>query len=299
MSAASTATPRIRNRTRKMVAEEQPVGSTSIGRRAGGAQHRLEGVRKGVMVPIDDQLDQILAWLERRASRRTREGMARYGIVATKAFGVSMAELRRKAREHGPDYRLAAALWKTGWYEGRMLAALVDEPARVTPTQMDRWARAFDNWAICDTTCFQLFDKTPHAWSRIHSWAARPEEFVKRAAFALVASLGVHDKHASDEPFTRVLPLILRGARDDRNFVKKAVSWALRVIGRRSPALNAASIDLASRLVASDMPSARWVGRDALRELTSPRVESLIASTPRRRPIKGRPKGRDVRRARR
>jgi 3-methyladenine DNA glycosylase AlkD len=203
---------------------------------------------------------------------RNRKGMARYGIVAAKVFGVSVVQIRELAKRYGRDHALAEALWRTGWHEARMLAAFVDDPMRVSPAQMDRWARQFDNWAICDTTCSHLFDKSPHAWRKIAPWARRRDEFVRRAAFALLASLGVHDKTAPDRAFTRLLPLIERAAADERNFVKKAVSWALRVVGRRSAALNAASIELARRLIGSGVPPARWVGRDALRELTSPRV---------------------------
>ena len=163
-----------------------------------------------------------------------------------------------------------------------MLCAFVDEPARVTPTQMDRWARDFDNWAICDTICFHLFDRTPHAWRKVAQWSRRRQEFVKRAAFALLASVGLHDKETGDDPFLRSLPLIERGAADDRNFVKKGVSWALRAVDRRNPGLNAAAVETARRLAVSDRPAARWVGKDALRELTGPVVRRQFARRSRR-----------------
>ena len=220
---------------------------------------------------------EVLAWLERRGTRKNREGMARYGIVAPKVFGVSVATLQQLGKKLGRDHALAGALWKTGWYEARMLAAFVDEPARVTTAQMDRWARDFDNWAVCDHLCFHLFDRSPPAWTRVAPWSRRREEFVKRAAFALLAGLGLHDKVAADARFLRALPLIERGAADERNFVKKGVSWALRVIGRRNRALNAAAVDLAARLADSDLPSARWVGRDAHRELTGAVVRRALA----------------------
>ena len=213
---------------------------------------------------------EILSWLEHRGTRHNREGMARYGIVAPKVFGVSVADLRTHARQYRGDHALAEALWKTGWYEARMLAAFVDDPARVTPRQMDHWARDFDNWAICDTVCFHLFDKTPHAWPKIRRWSDRRHEFVKRAAFALLASVALHDKAAVAQPFLDALPLIERAASDDRNFVKKGVSWALRGIGkRRDPELRRAALQLAQRLSAATDPSARWVGRDALKDLRS------------------------------
>ena len=215
-----------------------------------------------------DEVQAVLAWLERRGSKRNRDGMARYAIVADKVFGVSVGTLRQLARRLGRSHPLALALWQSGWYEARMLAAFVDEPARVTPAQMDRWCRDFDNWAICDTVCFHLFDRTPHAWRKVAQWSSSREEFVKRAAFALLASLALHDKGAADGPFLRVLPLVERAAPDERNFVKKGVSWALRSIGRRNAALNAAAIKVARRLEASPEGAARWVGRDALRDLT-------------------------------
>jgi 3-methyladenine DNA glycosylase AlkD len=209
-----------------------------------------------------------LRWLERRGSKRDREGMARYGIVAEKVFGVSVASIRQLGNRRGRDHTLALVLWKTGWYEARMLAAFVDEPDRVTPAQMDAWAKDFDNWAICDTLCFHLFDKTPHAWSRISKWSKSKDEFVRRAAFALLASVALHDKKAPDAPFEKSLKLVERYAIDDRNFVKKGVSWALRGIGKRNRRLKAAALRTARKLAASGDKAARWVGKDALRDLT-------------------------------
>jgi 3-methyladenine DNA glycosylase AlkD len=217
-------------------------------------------------------VDETLAWLKRRGSKRNREGMARYGIVAPKAFGVSVGDLRARGKALGTDQALAQALWKTGWYEARMLAGFVADPAKTTAAQMDRWARDFDNWAICDHLCFHLFDRSPHAWRKIAQWSGRREEFVKRAAFALLASVALHDKTGPDEPFLRALPLIEGAATDERNFVKKGVNWALRGVGRRSPVLHAAALGTARRLAGSDAASARWIGKDALRELTGPAV---------------------------
>ena len=215
---------------------------------------------------------EVLAWLERRGSKKNRDGMARYAIVAPKVFGVSVGDLRKKGKELGRSHELAMALWKTGWYEARMLVPFVGEPERVTPAQMDRWCKDFDNWAICDALCFHLFDRTPYAYDKVAAWATRREEFVKRAAFALAASLAGHDRAAPDANFEKILPLIERAAEDDRNFVKKGVSWALRGIGMRSPNLHAASIDLARRLAESKSASARWIGKDALRDLSRPLV---------------------------
>lgn len=199
--------------------------------------------------------------------------MARYAIDAPKAFGVSVGTLRAYAKAHRRDHALALALWKTGWYEARMLAAFVDDPALVTPAQMDRWTRDFDNWAVCDHACFHLFDKTPHAYGKVPLWAKRNDEFIKRAAFALIASLALHDKKGPDKPFLRFLPLIERAATDERNFVKKGVSWALRGIGHRNPAMRAAALRSAERLAASGDRTARWVGKDALRDLNRPGVD--------------------------
>jgi len=219
-----------------------------------------------------------LSWLEQKSTQRDRENLARFGITASKAFGVSMANIQMLAKRLGRNHELAIALWDTGWYEARMLTSFVDEPARVTPAQMDRWCRDFDNWGICDTVCFCLFDRTPHAWAKVAQWSDKRDEFVKRAAFALLASLAGHDKSSGDERFVEGLRLIERAATDERNFVKKGVSWALRRIGRRNARLNAAAVDVARRLAASPEAAVRWVGRDALKELTSPAVMRRFAA---------------------
>ena len=217
---------------------------------------------------INKDAQSALDWLKENSMPHDYANLARFGITAGKAFGVSMANIQKLAKITGRDHELAAALWKTGWYEARMLTSFVDEPARVTSAQMDRWCRDFDNWGICDTLCFKLFDQTPHAWAKVADWSDRPEEFVKRAAFALLASLALHDKKAGDALFLETLPLIERAATDERNFVKKGVNWALRSIGRRNVTLNAAAVTLARRLAASPLAAPRWVGKDALREFT-------------------------------
>jgi 3-methyladenine DNA glycosylase AlkD len=219
-----------------------------------------------------DRAEAVVAWLRRRGSARARDGMARYGLPSERAFGVAMNVMQRYAKELGRDHELAMALWNSGWYEARTVAAFVDEPARVTPAQMDQWCGDFDSWGICDTVCFHLFDRTPHAWRKVAAWSRRRDEFGKRAAFALLACLALHDKSASDDKFLAALPLIERAASDDRNFVKKGVSWALRLIGRRSPVLNAAAVSTARRLADSDQPAARWVGKGAVKELTTASV---------------------------
>ena len=220
----------------------------------------------------------VVAWLEKHANQRVRDGMACYGIPSDNAFGMAVGELRKYAKEIGRSHGLAADLWATGWYEARMLAAYVDDPSEVTPSQMDRWAKDFDNWAICDTVCFHLFDRSPHAWKKVGPWARRRDEFVRRAAFALLASLTVHDKQAPDDQFAAGLELIESAAEDNRNFVKKSVNWALRSIGKRSLNLHGLSVALAERLAASSHPTARWNGKDALRELQGASVLKRLAA---------------------
>jgi len=229
---------------------------------------------------VENEVEFALAWLKRRGNKKNREGMARYAIVSDNVLGVSVANIRLLGKRLGRNHELAHALWKTGVYEARMLTSFVADPARVTPSEMDRWCRDFDNWAICDTLCFHLLDRTPHAFAKVKSWSDERVEFVKRAAFALLASLALHDKATSDGPFLATLPLIERAATDERNFVKKGVSWALRGVGRRSAALHAAAVALARRLVDSPEAAARWVGRDALRELTSAAVVRQVAAKP-------------------
>jgi 3-methyladenine DNA glycosylase AlkD len=213
---------------------------------------------------------EVLKQLERKGSRSGVAGMARYGIVAKKAHGVSVGEMRAMAKKMGRNHALADKLYRSGWQEGRMLAVLIDDPKLVTSRQMDAWAKGFENWADCDTACFHLFDKTPYAWKKIDQWSTRKDEFVKRAAFALLASVALHDKKAPDAPFLKSLGLIERAADDDRNFVKKGVSWALRGIGHRNPKLRAAAMKTATKLSKSEIASARWIGKDAIRDLSRP-----------------------------
>jgi 3-methyladenine DNA glycosylase AlkD len=222
--------------------------------------------------------DEVLKVLERKGTRHYADGLARYGIqTKRRVLGVSVGTLRSIAKRVGKDHDLALELWKTDCYEAQMLATLVDDPRLVTRRQMNAWAAEFDNWAICDTACFHLFDRTPFAWEKVHQWSTSPREFVKRASFALMASLTVHDKAASDSQFKALLPLIERGAHDERNFVKKAVNWSLRSIGKRSQPLNAAAIVVSKRLAQSDEPACRWVGKTALREIESPAVKARLA----------------------
>ncbi len=234
---------------------------------------RPSRVRASTAIPArkvlstDERLDEALRWLKRHASKATREGMARYAIPSEHALGVSMGQIQQLGKQLGRDHDLAQALWDSGIYEARMLSAYVAEPERLTAAQMDRWCRDFDNWAICDTLCFALFDRSPHAWRKVDQWSVKREEFVKRAGFALLASLALHGKGLDDARFAPGMRLIEREAVDDRNFVKKGVSWALRSIGRRNAALHARAMALAQQLAASSEPGARWVGKDAVRDL--------------------------------
>lgn len=248
------------------------------------ARNRRRSTAASSDTPPAELCAQALAALRRHASSKVREGMARYAIPNDQALGVSMRDVKALARQYGRHHALAEMLWQTGVYEARLLACHVDTPAQVTPAQMDRWARDFDNWAHCDTACFALFDRTSQAWDKVEEWSVRSEEFVRRAAFALLASLTVHDKKAADANYLRGLTLIESAAADERNFVKKAVNWALRSIGKRNARLHAAAVDVARRLAASTAAAPRWVGKDALRELTSAAILTRVASKKNRTP---------------
>ena len=221
-------------------------------------------------------VDDVLAELHAKASPANVAGMARFGIVGVQRLGVSMPDLRRIAKAAGRDHQLALALWRTGIPEARIVAALVDQPGQLTEQQMDDWVAEFEAWDVCDQVCMNLFDKTPLAWQKVRDWAERDEEFVRRAAFALLACLAWHDKAAGDERFVELLPLIARAGTDQRNYVKKAVSWALRTIGKRNAQLNQAAIQTARELQQLDAKAARWIGADALRELEGEAVQKRL-----------------------
>jgi len=208
--------------------------------------------------PTSPNVAAVVESLKRLATKRTRDGLARYGIPSDNALGVTIGDVQKLAKKIGRDHDLAEALWQTGWYEARLLASFVDDPALVTPTQMDRWCRDFDNWGICDTVCFKLFDQSPHAWRKVPQWVKRRRnEFEKRGGFALMACLALHDKKAPDEAFMPFLSLVEDAVADDRNFVKKGVDWALRAIARRSPALTAAAAGVSRRMAATRASSRR------------------------------------------
>ncbi len=222
------------------------------------------------------QLEDILRKLESLADPKAVEGMARFGINARNTFGVSIPNLRAMAKKIGRNHVLAQQLWSSGIHEARILAGMIDAPDMVTEEQMDSWVQDFDSWDVCDQCCSNLFDKAKFAHQKAVEWSRRNEEFVKRAGFVLMAALSVHDRKAKDEAFLKLLPIIKRESTDDRNFVKKAVNWALRQIGKRNTALNGAAIETAKEIQKADSKSARWIASDALRELTSEAVQKRL-----------------------
>jgi 3-methyladenine DNA glycosylase AlkD len=219
----------------------------------------------------------VLAELKRMGSAKVRAGMARYGLPSDKALGVGVGEIQKYGKRLGRNHALAEALWKTDIYEARLLASFVGEPDKLTQALMNRWCRDFDNWGVVDTVCFKLFDQSPHALRLIEPWTKMKGEFQCRAGFVLLACVAAHGQDIPEEMFLRYLPLIEQGATDERNFVKKGVSWALRMVGRQGPVIHSASVELSQRLAESDSPAARWIGRGALKELTSPAVRKKVA----------------------
>jgi 3-methyladenine DNA glycosylase AlkD len=203
-------------------------------------------------------------------------GMARYGINPSRNLGITIASLRPLAQEIGTNHRLALRLWDTGLHDARLLACFIDDPHHVTPEQMDAWADDFDSWDVCDQACTSLFDQTPYAYQKVRQWAGDPGELKKRGAFALIAGLAVHDKDASDATFEELFPLIIIAADDNRNYVKKAVNWALRNIGKRNQQLNKRAMQTARVLQRKHTPAARWIAADALRELSSEKIQERL-----------------------
>ncbi|MEO8285410.1 MAG: DNA alkylation repair protein [Chloroflexota bacterium] len=213
------------------------------------------------------QLEEVIDRLRAMGDERNRAGMARFGIATDRAFGVSVVNIRKLAKETGKDHALALELWNTGIHEARILASVIDVPKAVTEEQMEQWVSDLDSWDLCDQCCANLFDKTPFAAAKVAEWSEREPEFEKRAAFSLLAYLAVHNKKASDADFLPFLRIIVRESTDERNFVKKAVNWSLRQIGKRNPTLNKAAIETAQEIASLPSRSARWIAKDALREL--------------------------------
>jgi 3-methyladenine DNA glycosylase AlkD len=219
---------------------------------------------------------EILQELKSRSNPRNVAGMARFGINPSNTYGISIPVLRSIAKQVGTDHLLSEQLWASCIHEGRILAAMIDDPSKVTDRQMEEWVNDFDSWDVCDQVCSNLFDKTTLAYRKAVEWSGRREEFVKRAGFALMAALAVHDENAPDSKFRKFLPIIKRASGDDRNFVRKAVNWALRQIGKRNDRLNQEAVKTARQISRSDSKSARWIANDALRELTSPAVKKRL-----------------------
>jgi len=209
----------------------------------------------------------ILKKLKSLSNPKSVEGMARFGINPKNTYGVSIPEIRDLAKEIGKDHKLAQQLWSSEIHEARIIACLVDRAEDVTEGQMEKWVKDFDSWDVCDQVCMNLFDKTKFAYSKAEEWSKRKEEFVKRAGFALIASLAVHDKKAKDEDFLKFFPIIKRGSTDERNFVKKAVNWALRQIGKRNKKLNKEAIKISMEIQKINSKSAKWIASDAIKEL--------------------------------
>lgn len=222
------------------------------------------------------QYNDILKKLKSLSNPKAIEGMARFGINPENTYGVSIPNLRKIAKETDKNHKLARQLWTSGIHEAKILASMIDDPKMVTKEQMERWVKGFDSWDVCDQCCSNLFDKTDSAYQKAVEWSSRDEEFVKRAGFVLMACLAVHDKKADDKQFEKFLPIIKRKCTDNRNFVKKAVNWALRQIGKRNLNLNRKAIETAQEIQKIDSKSAKWIASDTIRELTSEAIQERL-----------------------
>ncbi|MFC1531851.1 DNA alkylation repair protein [Thermodesulfobacteriota bacterium] len=222
------------------------------------------------------QYREILNLLESLSDPNVVKGMAKFGINPGKRYGISIPNLQKIAKMIGKDHSLAARLWSSGISEARILACMIDDPKMVTEEQMEKWVKGFDSWDVCDQCCNRLFGKTGFAYQQAIEWSERTEEFVKRASFVLMAQLALHDKNADDSLFEQFLPIIKREAMDRRNFVKKAINWALRQIGKRNRNLNRAAAGVAKEIQQIDTKSARWIASNALLELLSDKIQQRI-----------------------
>lgn len=223
------------------------------------------------------QYNEVLKKLKSLSNPKALEGMARFDINTKNiTYGASMPELRKLAKDIGKNHNLAQQLWKSKIHEARIIAGLIDISEEVTEEQMEKWVKDFDSWDICDQVCMNLFVKTRFAYKKAEEWGFRKEEFVKRAAFALMASLAVHDKKAKDEAFLKFLPIIKRESLDERNFVRKAVNWALRQIGKRNKNLNKEAIKVSKEIQKINSKTAKWIASDAIRELTSKNIQKRL-----------------------
>ena len=223
------------------------------------------------------QYSEILEKLKSLSDPEAIAGMARFGINPENTYGISIPNLRKIAKQIGKDHMLAEQLWLSGIHEARILACMIDDPKMVTEEQLERWAKDFDSWDVCDQCCGKLFDKTRFSYEKAIEWSRRSEEFVKRAGFVLMTQLAVHDKKSDDSQFEQFFPIIKREATDGRNFVKKAVNWALRQIGKRNRNLNKAAIEVTKEIGQIDSKPAKWIAADALRELTSEAIQRKLS----------------------
>lgn len=221
-------------------------------------------------------MEKIINQIKSLYNPKAVEGMARFGINPKNTYGVSIPTLRKIAKQTGKNHQLALRLWDSNIHEARILASMIDLPQEVTEGQMEKWVKDFDSWDVCDQVCSNLFDHTKFAYQKAKDWSCRREEFVKRAGFVLMAALAVHDREAGDQEFKKFLPIIIREAKDDRNYIKKAVNWALRQIGKRNLLLNQMAIETAETIQQIDSRSARWITSDALRELLSDKTQKKI-----------------------
>ncbi len=221
-------------------------------------------------------VNDIVKKLKSKANPNNLEGMARYGISTNNRLGNSIPTLRKLAKEIGKNHELSLELWEEGIDETRILASMIGEGDKLTEAQCEKWVADFNSWDVCDQVCMNLFDKLPFAEKKISQWSKREEEFVRRAAFALIACTAVHNKEKPDNEFIKLLPLIKKAATDERNYVKKAVSWALRNIGKRNKNLNKEVIKFAKELEKTDSKSARWIGRDTLKEIQSEKIRKKL-----------------------
>lgn len=219
---------------------------------------------------------ELIMHLKKKGNPKNIEGMARFGISTEGTLGVPIPELRRLARNIGAHHDLAAQLWESGLHEAKILAAYIDDPKKVTESQMEEWVKGFDSWDVCDQVCSSLFDKTPFAHKKAKEWASRNEEYVKRAGFVLMACMAVHDKHAKREMFVNFFPIMVRECTDERNYVKKAINWALRQIGKRSLTLNKEALVMCGQIAKIDSPSAKWIASNAKWELESEAVQKRL-----------------------
>ena len=220
--------------------------------------------------------EEVLESLESLADPAAVAGMARFGISSKNTYGISVQNLRRIAKRIGKDHMLALRLWSSGIHEGRILASLIDSPEKVTEEQMEKWVKDIDSWDICDQCCLNLFSKTKFSYAKAAEWSGRNEEFVKRSSFSLMAALAVHERNVGDDRFVDFLKIIIRESSDERNFVRKAVNWALRQIGKRSLELNKKAIEASEQIAKKNSRSAKWIASDAHRELTSDSVQKRL-----------------------